>query len=182
MAVVAVPSPAPVLVLSLQGMRGLRIIRTRRPFSSGGSPRKSWVCGQSPDIPEWSPTAGLHWRGAALGHTVRGRGREGHLGYLGGRGQVGSPEACPADPTAKLLAHQRLQRLNHGRTSFGSTVASEIGSSWPAAHPVAWMESHLPCSGLDRLPGDPREDETDTPGSVAFPVVCMVPSAEIGPG
>ena len=46
---------------------------------------------------------------------------------------MGSPEARPADPMAKLLVHQRLQWLSHGRTSFGSTVASEVGSSWPAA-------------------------------------------------
>ena len=46
---------------------------------------------------------------------------------------MGSPEARPADPMAKLLMHQRLQWLSHGRTFFGSTVASEVGSSWPAA-------------------------------------------------
>lgn len=44
-----------------------------------------------------------------------------------------APEARPADPMAKLLVHQRLQWLSHGRTSFGSTVASGVGSSWPAA-------------------------------------------------
>ena len=64
---VAAPSPAPVRVLSLQETRGPRIIRTQRPSSSGGSPRESWVCGRSPGIPEWSPSAGLHlagWGGA----------------------------------------------------------------------------------------------------------------------
>ena len=83
--------------------------------------------------------------------------------------QVGSPKAHGADPTAKLLVHQWLQQLDRGRTSFGSTVASEVGSSWPTAHPVAWMESLLPCSGQDGPLADGRGEGTDTPASVPFP-------------
>lgn len=118
----------------------------------------------------------------SLGHTVRGSGRDGCLGDLGGRGQVGSPEARPADPTAELLVHQWLQQLDRGRTSFGSTVASEVGSSWPTAHPAAWTELHLPCSGQDGPLADCRGEGTDTPPSAAFPVGCVVPPAETGLG
>lgn len=81
---------------------------------------------------------------------------------------MGSPEACRADPTAKLLVHQWLQQLDRGRTSFASTVASEVGSSWATAHPVAWMESLLPFSGQDGPLADGRREGTDTPASVPF--------------
>lgn len=52
-------------------------------------------------------------RGARPGTDSRGEGERGELrgSGLGGQGRVGSPTASPADSTAKLLAHQWLQRL-----------------------------------------------------------------------
>lgn len=106
---VAAPLPAPLPVFSLQGTRSLRVIRTQHPSGSGGSPGESWVCGRSPSASKWSPSAGSE--GPGLGQTVEGRGREGSLGDLAWEGKAGSPTASPADSTAKLLAHQWLQRL-----------------------------------------------------------------------